>query len=162
MHTLRDGAADEQPSERNAMRTTFPDAQVYLVPLIDVNWLVYAPVDRGRDFRVDPPKVEHSVVETRTLCREMRSDGRYILTSHSGTHSRTGYNQGEMLEIYQDAVSDGGELAVHLHEEIKGEGTRYNVLEHMRAVFADCRRRLQSAGIEPVAYRSGHYAVRRS
>jgi hypothetical protein len=136
------------------------DNRVYVVPLIDVNWLVYAPFDPGRDFRVDPPKVEQSVGETRALCREMRdlTDGRLILTPHSGTYCRTGYYEGEMLEVYREAAAHGAEVAVHLHEEIKGQGTRYAEWEHVRAVFVDCRQRLEAAGIRPVAYRGGHYA----
>jgi hypothetical protein len=136
------------------------DAKVYLVPLIDVNWLVYAPFDPGRDFRVDPPKVEQSIGETRQLNREMRdlTGGKFILTPHSGTYCRTGYYEGEMLEVYQEAVAGGAELAVHLHEEIKGQGTRYDEWDHMEAMFVDCKERLEGAGIEPVAYRGGHYA----
>jgi len=136
------------------------NASIYLVPLIDVNWLVYAPFDPGRDFRVDPPKVAQSIGETRQLVREMRdlTGGRLILTPHSGTYCRTGYYEGEMLEVYREAVDAGGEVAVHLHEEIKGQGTRYHERDHMQAMFAECKGRLQAAGIEPVAYRGGHYA----
>ncbi len=140
--------------------TLFPRPDVLLLPVIDVNWLVYAPFDPGRDFRVDPPKVEQSVGETRTLCRTLRdlTGGKYLLTPHSGTYCRTGYYEGEMLDVYREAVADGGELSVHLHEEIKGAGTRYTERDHVGAVFDDCQSRLRAAGIEPVAYRGGHYA----
>jgi hypothetical protein len=136
------------------------DNRVYLVPLIDVNWLVYAPFDPGRGFRVDPPKVEQSVGETRGLIGEMRelTDGKFILTPHAGTYCRTGYYEGEMLEVYREAVAMGGELAVHLHEEIKGAGTRYGEWDHMLAMFRDCKQRLEAVGIRPVAYRGGHCA----
>ena len=116
---------------------------ILLVPLIDVNWLVYAPFDPARDYRIDPPNVAKSIGETRSLCRRMRqlTGGKYILTPHSGTYCRTGYYEGEMLEVYAEAVADGGELCVHLHEEIKGEGTRYGEPDHIGAVFS----RLQKA-----------------
>lgn len=135
-------------------------AKVYLVPLIDVNWLVYAPFDPGRDFRVDPPNVEQSIVDTRQLNREMRelTGGKFILTPHSGTYCRTGYYEGEMLEVYKEAVAGGGEVSVHLHEEIKGVGTRYDEWDHMQAMFHDCKERLENAGLQAVAYRGGHYA----
>ncbi|WP_146618761.1 hypothetical protein [Rhodoplanes elegans] len=133
---------------------------VLLVPLIDVNWLVYAPFDPGRDFRVDPPKVEQSVGETRGLCRMLKdmTGGKFILSPHSGTYCRTGYYDGEMLDVYREAVAGGAELSVHLHEEIKGQGTRYAERDHVTAVYLDCKRRLENAGIRPVAYRGGHYA----
>lgn len=136
------------------------DNRIYLVPLIDVNWLVYAPFDPGRGFRVDPPKVEQSIGETRGLVAEMRNltDGKFILTPHSGTYCRTGYYEGEMLDVYREAVAAGGEVAIHLHEEIKGAGTRYAEWDHVLAMFLDCKQRLESVGIHPVAYRGGHYA----
>ncbi len=135
-------------------------AQVCLVPLIDVNWLVYAPFDPGRDFRVDPPRVEQSIGETRQLVRDMRhlTGGKLILTPHSGTYCRTGYYEGEMLDVYAEAVAAGAEISVHLHEEIKGQGTRYGEWDHMQAMFVDCKNRLEAVGIKPVAYRGGHYA----
>jgi hypothetical protein len=45
-----------------------------------------------------------------------------------------------------------------LHEEIKGAGTRYGEPDHMAAMVAECKDRLEAAGISPVAYRGGHYA----
>jgi len=136
------------------------DNRVYLVPLIDVNWLVYAPFDPGRGFRVDPPNVPQSIIDTHQLSREMKSltDGKFILTPHSGTYCRTAYYEGEMLDIYREATAGGAEVAVHLHEEIKGQGTRYAEPEHMAAMFLDCKSRFESAGLSPVAYRGGHYA----
>lgn len=136
------------------------DNRVYVVPLLDVNWLTFAPFDPARGFRIDPPKVEQSVGETRTLCREMRNltDGKFILSPHSGTYCRSAYYEGEMLEVYREAVKGGGELSIHLHEEIKGAGTRFGEEDHIRSVFVDCRHRLEAVGIHPVAYRGGHYA----
>lgn len=136
------------------------DTRVYIVPLIDVNWLVYAPFDPGRDFRVDPPNVEQSVKDLDQLMGEMSSltDSKFILTPHSGTYCRTDYYDGEILELYKKAVFAGGELSVHLHEEIKGVGTRYGEWDHCLSVFQDCKHRLEAAGITPVAYRGGHYA----
>jgi hypothetical protein len=134
--------------------------RIYLVPVVDVNWLVYAPFDPGRDFRVDPPNVEQSIKDTRRLNAEMRdlADGKFILTPHSGTYCRTGYYEGEILDVYCEAVAGGAEVAVHLHEEIKGVGTRYAEWDHVSAVFSDCKARLEAVGIHPVAYRGGHYA----
>ena len=133
---------------------------VRLLPVIDVNWLVYAPFDPNRDFRVDPPKVGQSIGETQRLCRMLRdlTGGKYLLTPHSGTYCRTGYYEGEMLDVYREAAADGGELAIHLHEEIKGAGTRYTDEKHVTEVFLDCKERLERAGITPIAYRGGHYA----
>lgn len=136
------------------------DNRVYIVPLIDVNWLVYAPFDPARDFRVDPPDVEQSIKDLEQLMKEMGAltDNKFILTPHSGTYCRTGYYEGDILSLYKNVVRAGGELSVHLHEEIKGVGTRYAEWDHCLSVFRDCKHRLEQAGISPVAYRGGHYA----
>ena len=136
------------------------DTKIYVVPVIDVNWLVFAPFDPGRGFRIDPPNVPQSILDTRELNGILRdqADGKFILTPHSGTYCRTGYYEGEILELYLAAVRGGAELAVHLHEEIKGEGTRFGEWDHVRAMFLDCKARLEAAGISPIAYRGGHYA----
>jgi hypothetical protein len=135
-------------------------AEILLVPVIDVNWLVFAPFDPGRDFRIDPPKVEQSIGETRDLGRMMldMTSGRAVLTPHSGTYCRTGYYEAPMLEVYREWTARGAEVAVHLHEEIKGGGVRFGDEPHVREVFADCHRRLLGGGITPVAYRGGHNA----
>jgi hypothetical protein len=145
---------------KETIMTAATASEVHLVPVIDVNWLVFAPFDPGRDFRIDPPDVEKSVGETRELGEIMAelTGGRAVLTPHSGTYCRTGYYEGEMLEVYKEWVARGGEVAVHLHEEIKGGGVRFGEEEHVRTVFADCHRRLVEAGIRPVAYRGGHNA----
>ena len=135
-------------------------AEIHVVPVIDVNWLVFAPFDPGRDFRIDPPKVAQSVGETRELGRIMLelTGGRAVLTPHSGTYCRTGYYEEPMLEVYREWVAQGAEVAVHLHEEIKGGGVRFGEEDHVRAMFADCHRRLSAGGIRPTAYRGGHNA----
>lgn len=135
-------------------------AEILLVPVVDVNWLVFAPFDPGRDFRIDPPKVGQSIGETRELGRLMLdlTEGRAVLTPHSGTYCRTGYYEAPMLEVYNEWAERGAEVAVHLHEETKGGGVRFGEEEHVREVFADCHRRLVAGGIVPVAYRGGHNA----
>jgi hypothetical protein len=136
------------------------ESLIFVVPVVDVNWLVYAPFDPARDFRVDPPNVEQSISDTRRLNAELRdlTDGKFILTPHSGTYCRTAYYEGEILDVYGEAIAGGAEIAVHLHEEIKGVGTRYAEWDHVSAMFHDCKARLTAAGIHPVAYRGGHYA----
>ncbi len=138
--------------------TDNPD--VWLVPVVDVNWLVFAPFDPGRDFRIDPPKPELSIQETRELGRMMldMTGGCAVLTPHSGTYCRTAYYEPPLLEVYREWADRGAEIAVHLHEEIKGGGVRFGEEEHVREVFADCHRRLVEGGLTPVAYRGGHNA----
>lgn len=136
------------------------DTLVYVVPIVDVNWLTFAPFDPGRGYRVDPPNVPQSILDLRALLPILagKTDGKAVLTPHSGTYCRSGYYEGEILDVYKEAVANGAELAVHLHEEIKGEGTRFGERDHIAAVFSECYERLGGAGIRAVAYRGGHYA----
>ena len=137
-----------------------PDPRVLLVPVIDVNWLTFAPFDPGRDFRVDPPKIEQSIGETRTLVDLMNSltDGRYVLTPHSGIYCREAFYEGEFVDIYRTGVAKGAEIAIHLHEEIKGVGVRFGEPEHVTEMFDLCRHKLEAAGLPFTSYRGGHYA----
>lgn len=136
------------------------DTRVYLVPIIDVNWLTFAPFDPARGFRIDPPDVEQSLRDLDLLIGEMSglTDGKFVLTPHSGTYCRTAYYEGEMLDLYARAVAGGGEVAIHLHEEIKGAGTRFGEEAHVTAMFRDCHARLTGAGLQPLSYRGGHTA----
>lgn len=136
------------------------NSKVYIVPLVDVNWLTFAPFDPARDFRIDPPKVEQSIGETRSLCDILRdlTDGKTVLTPHSGTYCRSGYYEGEFIDIYRSVIANGGEVAVHLHEEIKGGGTRFGDKEHIREVFFACKQKYSGAEIPCRSYRGGHSA----
>jgi hypothetical protein len=135
-------------------------ADVYLVPVIDVNWIAFAPLDPAKGYRVEPPPIEQSAQETDALCRLLVDlvGGKYVLTPHSGTYNRIAFYQDAFLDIYRRAIADGAEVALHLHEEFSGGKTRYGEVEHVRTVFQACRRALIGAGIQPTSYRGGQYA----
>ena len=60
-------------------------AEVWLVPVVDVNWLVFAPFDPGRQHRIDPPKVEQSIVTTGWLDlteQKLRGAPGCVITEH--------------------------------------------------------------------------------
>ncbi|WP_316980126.1 polysaccharide deacetylase family protein [Shumkonia mesophila] len=135
-------------------------ARVYLVPVIDVNWLTFAPFDPGRGYRVDPPKIEQSIGETDRLVGLMNelTDGRYVLTPHSGIYCREAFYEAPFVDIYRSGVARGAEIAVHLHEEVKGVGVRFGEVDHVREMFALCCRKLEAAALPFSSYRGGHYA----
>ena len=139
---------------------TVPNAKVYMVPLIDVNWVAFGPLDPARGYIVEPPPVDQSARETERLCELMVSlvGGRFVLSPHSGTYNRIAFYEGDFVEIYQSAIAKGAEVSIHLHEEIKGGRTQYDDVEHMRKVFLDCKHALERAGIKPNSYRGGLYA----
>ncbi|MDJ0933338.1 hypothetical protein [Breoghania sp.] len=64
------------------------ETRIYVVPVIDVNWLTFAPFDPGRNFKVDPPDVPQSTSDTRHIAGMLRNmtDGKFLLTPHSGTY----------------------------------------------------------------------------
>jgi len=136
------------------------DNRVYLVPIVDVNWLVFAPFDPGRDFRIDPPDPDQALIDLVNLMPILRdlTDGKYVLTPHSGTYCRDAFYEGALASLYRDACAGGADVAIHLHEEIKGAGTRFGERDHMSAMMDHCGELLARAGINPVAYRGGHYA----
>lgn len=133
---------------------------VYLVQIIDVNWVRFAPIDPARGYMVEPPPVEQCLAETDMTCRELTGlvGGKYVITPHSGLYNRKAFYEGAFLDVYRRAIENGAELAIHLHEEIQYGGSKYGDAEHVLGVVGDLKRDLDAAGIPVVGYRGGYHA----
>ncbi|WP_332816053.1 hypothetical protein [Ramlibacter sp.] len=132
---------------------------VYFVPLIDVTWASFAPLDESRGFPTGPLSMELCLQEAQRSAEFMHetTGGRFVYALHTGTYCRTGFYDEPFMSVWQAAARKGAEFVVHPHEEIAGKGTRYGDIVHMRQVTTDAIARLREAGIEPVGYRGGHY-----
>jgi hypothetical protein len=132
---------------------------VYFVPLIDVTWASFAPLDETRGFPTGPLSMELCLEEAVRSADFMHqaTGGRFVYALHTGTYCRTGFYDEPFMSVWRAAAAKGAEFVVHPHEEIAGQGTRYGDIAHMRQVTTDAIKRLRAAGIEPVGYRGGHY-----
>lgn len=139
--------------------TAAPGVKVYLLPLVDVNWVNFAPMDRKKNFLHDPPPVNQCAAEVERCVEEMRHTvgGKVVFTVHSGTYCRKAFYEEPFLSYYRRAVGYGMEIAIHTHEEIAGKGTRNAEQGHMKGVILERKAELLKAGITPTTYRGGHF-----
>ena len=133
---------------------------VYLVPLVDVNWFEFAPMDANRGFIAEPPPVAKCADEVAACVDEFRalSDGKVVYAVHSGTYCRRAFYEEPFLSEYRRAIAAGGEVCLHTHEEIAGKGTRNSESDHVLQVIRDRKADLDHAGITATSYRGGHFA----
>lgn len=132
-------------------------AKVYLVPLIDVNWANFAPSDPAKNYLHDAPPLEQCAVDVEQAVAMLKdlTDGKAVLTIHSGTYCRTGFYEEPFLSLYRRAVAQGAELAVHPHEEVAGVGGRLKEQEHVKGVIRERKADLIRAGLPATCYRGG-------
>lgn len=133
---------------------------VYMVPLVDVNWVDFGPMDPSRNYIAEPPPVEQCAREVDACIDEFRnlSDGKVVYAVHSGTYCRKAFYEEPFLSHYKRAIASGGEICLHTHEEIAGKGTRNSEADHVTRMILDRKADLERAGISPSSYRGGHFA----
>lgn len=128
---------------------------VYLVPYLDGDWLGYGPLDPGVDYGLLPPNEREIIANFETALGFWRehTGGKVVFGAHSGTYCRELFYSPPMLERYHALATNGGEIAVHPHEERVRSGHFIDDLEHMRFIISWKRAQLQDAGIRPTALR---------
>jgi hypothetical protein len=133
---------------------------VYFVPMVDMTWAAFAPLDARKSYSTGPLPMELCAEEAAQSVDFMYNLVRdhFVYALHTGTYCRDGFYKDPFMQTWQRAASLGAEILVHPHEEIAGVGTRYGEREHMLNVTKAGIRLLREAGIEPVGYRGGHYA----
>jgi len=135
--------------------------KVYFVPLVDVNWAEFAPLDQKKNFLIRKAPLEQcykDIEELLTFFKEI-VNGKCVLCVHTGTYCRTGFYEEPFLTLWRKAIELGGEIAVHTHEEIAGVGVRHGE-QHLHEVINMAADLLRAGGIEPCGYRSGHFAFK--
>lgn len=135
---------------------------IHLVPVIDVNWVNFGPMDARRSYIAEPPPLEQCAEEVERCVYEFinLTGGKAAYSVHSGTYCRTGFYKEPFLSSYRKAIAAGAEVSVHTHEEIAGKGTRNAEEDHMKGVIMDRQADFAAAGITAHSYRGGHFAFR--
>jgi hypothetical protein len=136
------------------------ESLVYFVPLLDMTWASFAPLDASKDYRTGPLPMELCEKEAAASVDFMkeRVGDHFVYALHTGTYCRDGFYKEPFLRHWKRAASFGAEFLVHPHEEIARKGTRYGERVHMEEVTRTGLEMLRAEGIEPVGYRGGHYA----
>jgi len=136
------------------------EPQVYLVAYLDGAWDGYDPLSSTLDFPVcsaDPTDIGDNLRVALDLMADCVG-GRFVFAAHTGVYCRELFYQEPMLSLYGRLLAQGGELAVHPHEELVGESTFVNSERHMRAIILEKAAQLTNAGIGATAYRGGYSA----
>jgi peptidoglycan/xylan/chitin deacetylase (PgdA/CDA1 family) len=132
---------------------------VYFVPVIDVSWEAFGPLNPAKNYSHTPPVLEECAEQCTkaiTLVKEL-FDGRCAIAVHTGTYCREGFHSDEFLQIWRKSEENGGEILLHTHEEIAARGTRNSDKEHMTRIIMEQYGTLKRAGLNPVGYRGGLY-----
>jgi hypothetical protein len=128
---------------------------VYLIPYLDGDWLGYGPLDPTIGYGLLPPNEDEII---RNLSRAVgfwseHTGGRMVFGAHTGTYCRELFYREPALGYYRELSKNGGEIAVHPHEERVASAHCIDDLQHMRFIISWKRRELLDAGIKPTAFR---------
>lgn len=133
---------------------------VYLVPYMDGAWADYDPLSPEVGFSAPPfdlDEVTGNMTRALDLMDEL-AGGKFVFGVHTGVYCREAFYQEPLLSHYHELVRRGGELALHPHEEIVGEGTIVSSTRHMEKIITEKTAQLRAAGLEPSSYRGGYCA----
>lgn len=131
------------------------DALVYFVPYLDGDWLGYGPLDPSLNYGLLPPneaEIRRNFTTAIQFWKE-HTGGKVVFGAHTGTYCRELFYREPMLGHYRSLVANGGELAVHPHEERVRTGHFIEDLDHMRFIISWKRQELISVGLTPTALR---------
>lgn len=128
---------------------------IHYIPYLDGDWLGYGPLDPQTNFGLLPPDAKQIHANLRASVGFWKSltGGKVVFGAHSGTYCRELFYEPMAIEIYHELIANGGEIAVHPHEERVNGGHIIEHLDHMRYIISWKRRQLLDSGITPTAFR---------
>ncbi len=128
---------------------------VWFVPYLDGDWLGYGPLDAALNYGLLPPNQKEITDNMKVAVGfwKKQTGGKVVFGAHSGTYCREAFYCEPMYEHYRALAANGGELAVHPHEERVKSGHAIEDLDHMRFVISWKQRLLTEAGVKPTTLR---------
>jgi len=133
--------------------------KVYFVPVIDVSWEAFGPLNPEKKYSHSPPVLEEcekQCIKAMRLVHDLYG-GKSAIAVHTGTYCRSGFHSDIFLQIWNEWEKNGGEIILHTHEEIAAQGTRNSDEEHMTRIVSEQLACFKKAGLSPVGYRGGLY-----
>ena len=132
---------------------------VYFVPVIDISWERFGPLNPRKKYSHSPPDMAECAGQCSRVLDLVSElyDGQCGVAVHTGTYCRDGFHSPEFMRIWKTCETRGGEILLHTHEEIASVGTHNSDEDHMiRVINSQCET-LKRANISPVGYRGGLY-----
>ena len=115
-------------------------------PVLECARLGYPPPDIG--------EIEGNLRKAIQLMREQVS-GRFCFGALTSTYCRDLFYSEPILSLYRRLIENGGEIAVHPHEELVGTAPLVHAKGHMEAIILQKRDELAAAGIQGTAFTMG-------
>ena len=134
-------------------------SSVYFVPVIDISWEAFGPLNPAKNYSHTPPDLEQCADQCLRILALMKEfyGGKCAIAVHTGTYCRNGFHTEEFMKIWKSFEVGGGEILLHTHEEIAAVGTRNSDEDHMTHVITAQHAALKKNGINPAGYRGGLY-----
>lgn len=135
------------------------EPKVHSVIYVDGNWKAYDPLS-APEYRVEAPNITEIEENLHKALEMMKSivDGKFVIGLHSGIYCREPFYREPLTNIWKQLVENGGELALHPHEDVVTKGTLFQESNHMKVVIITSYKALQREGLQPTAFRGGYNA----
>jgi hypothetical protein len=127
---------------------------------MDGNWTGYGPLSPGMDYSISWPdlkEIERNAIRAIDFMKES-VEGKFVIGLHTSPYCRNLFYQEPLLSIWKNLVMQGGELAIHPHEEIYKSGTLVHEKNHMQFVIHSKFEQLGRVGLTPTSFRTGYNA----
>jgi len=131
---------------------------IFLVPYLDGDWLGYGPLSPELNYGTPQPKTEEIVENLKNAINFMKGnvDGKFVFGAHTGSYCRDAFFREPIVNLYHEIVNNGGEIAIHPHEEKKGVGNFFSDTEHMRNLIKSKSEELRKAGLKATTFRGAY------
>ena len=135
------------------------EENIYLVPTIDTDPRHYNKCLKDGKNSVDDNFIyeQWSIKKAIEIARDFMN-GKGVFTIHTSPFFRDDFYSHPFIELWEEVVEMGGELALHPHEDKSVEGTLYNNERHMKKIIKDVTNKIRSIPLPLYIFRSGYYA----
>lgn len=136
------------------------EPKVCLVVYMDGDWKGYAPLSPEADYAAAPPDPQEIEDNVGHALEEMETkiEGKFVFGVHTGVYCRELLYGEPFMNLWKKLVAQGGELAIHPHEEVVRKGNLFQEKDHMEVVITSRWRDMAKEGLHPSAFRGGYSA----
>jgi len=135
-------------------------AEVYLVPSIDTDPRVYHKYVRGKEIIDNDLTLTHekwSVKKAIKIATQVMK-GKCVFMIHTSPFFRSKFIRVPFMNLWEEVLAIGGELALHPQEDKVGGGTYYYDKRHMERVINEITMKIRNLNLPLNIFRSGYYA----
>jgi len=134
--------------------------KIYLVPTIDTDPRFYNGnyVKGEKEIIDDDLPYEKWSIEKAIKIATQVMNGKAVFMIHTSPFFRSKFYRAPFINLWEEVLAIGGELALHPHEDKAGGGTYYYDKRHMERVINEFTLKIRNLGLPLNIFRSGYYA----